>query len=261
MSRPLRQPSPSRRPSSSPGLSSFPWQRVDHHRRLLQEQLDVDAHQRGRDDPEHRERRVAAADLRLARERRPEAALVRERVELRAGVGDRGELSAAAAAQLPEVLEVGARLERRARLRGDDEERPLEIEASLQAAGSPRGACCRGRGTTRPRTCAAAPRARATTRPSRAARTRRTARRRSPRTPRARRHAAACARRRRASRASGPRPCRSRATRRSPRSARRATHAGSELGCASRGSPRAAPRTSRENFCTPSRSSVSTTSS
>ena len=90
--------------------------------------------QRGRHDPEHRERRVAAADLRLAGEDGPEATLARDALELRAGIGDRDELGAAPAGLLPEVLEVRTRLEGRPRLRGDDEERPLELEAGFEPA-------------------------------------------------------------------------------------------------------------------------------
>ena len=103
-----------------------------HLRRNLQKAVDVDAHQRRRHDPEHRERRVAAADLRLAREDRAEAALVREVVQLGAGVGDRGELRPAAARLLPEVLELRARLDRRARLRGGEEEGLLQVDVPLE---------------------------------------------------------------------------------------------------------------------------------
>ncbi len=192
---------------------------------------DVDAHQRRRHDPEHRERRVAAADLGLAREDGPEAALVRKHVEVGAGVGDRRELRAAAAGPLPEVLQVGARLDRRARLRGGEEERLLEVDGCARASGSPRGASCRGRGTTRRRTSAAAP-------PGA-----------SEEPPMPEQHAVVellgrrlregvqlverghgRAGRRRASRASDPRPSRSRAKRRSPRSARRSSSRRGELG-------------------------------
>ena len=73
--------------------------------------------------PEDGERRVAAADRRLAGEDGPEAALARERLELRARVGDRHERSPRAAGALPEEVEVATGLERRPRLRGDEEER------------------------------------------------------------------------------------------------------------------------------------------
>ena len=59
---------------------------------------------------------------------------MRKLVELGAGIRDRGELSPAAAGALPEVLEVGARLDRRARLRGGEEKRLLQIDAPLQPA-------------------------------------------------------------------------------------------------------------------------------
>ena len=105
-----------------------------HLRGGLEKAVDVDAHQRRRHDPEHRERRVAAADLRLAREDGAEAAFVREIVQLGAGIGDRGELRAAAAGLRPEVLELRARLDRRARLRGGEEERPLQVDVPLEPA-------------------------------------------------------------------------------------------------------------------------------
>ena len=130
----------------------------------------VDAHQRRRHDPEQRQRRVAAADLGLAREGGAEAALVREPLELRAGVGDRGELSAAASRPLPEVLQVRARLERRARLRGGDEERPLELELLSSAADRRRMRRVEHVERFRRERRAAAPRARARSRPSRAGR-------------------------------------------------------------------------------------------
>ena len=94
--------------------------------------VDVDPHQRCRHDPERRERRVAPADRRLAVEDRPEAALLRERLERRPGVGDRHELSASPAGLLPEVVGVGAGLERRAGLRRREKERPLQVELRLE---------------------------------------------------------------------------------------------------------------------------------
>ena len=59
-------------------------------------------------------------------------------LELGARVGDRGETAAALARLLPEVVGVGTRLERRAGLRGRDEERPLEVERLLERADRPR---------------------------------------------------------------------------------------------------------------------------
>ena len=103
---------------------------LHHLRGAVEEALQLDAQQRRGDEPEHRESRVAAADLRLAGEHGAEAALGRDALELGAGIGDRRELRSAAAGALPEVLQVRARLERRARLRGDEEERPLEVESA-----------------------------------------------------------------------------------------------------------------------------------
>ena len=85
--------------------------------RALEQAPGVHAHQHRRHDPERGERRVAAADRRLAEEDAAEAALAREMLELGPGVGDGAELLHPLAGLLPEVLEVRARLERRARLR------------------------------------------------------------------------------------------------------------------------------------------------
>src|SRR5207248_2586040 len=104
----------------------------------VEERVDLDPHQRGRHDPERRERRVPTADRRLPREDRPEAALLREPLERRPRIGDRDELRAPAARLLPEVVGVRARLERRAGLRGRDEERPREVELRLELADRPR---------------------------------------------------------------------------------------------------------------------------
>ena len=98
----------------------------------------IGAHQHRGHDPEQREGRVAAADRRLAGEDGTEAALAGEVLELGARVGDRGEAVAALAGLLPEVVGVGAGLERRPRLGGGDEERPLEVELLLECADRPR---------------------------------------------------------------------------------------------------------------------------
>ena len=108
-------------------------QRLHHLRRAFEEALERNAHQRRGHHPEQRERRVASADLRLARERRAEPPLLRQLLELGAGVGDRRELGATASGAVPEVLQVRARLDRGARLRGREEEGALEIETALEA--------------------------------------------------------------------------------------------------------------------------------
>ena len=127
MSRPSRQPEPSWRPSRTPGLSARPAA-LRHLGGALNEADDVGTHQRRRDDAEGRERGVAAADGRLTVEDAAEAAFLGERLEGGAGVGDRDERLRAAARQAPEVVEMAARLERRPRLGGDDEERAAEVE-------------------------------------------------------------------------------------------------------------------------------------
>ncbi len=227
----------------------------------LEEVGDVDAHQRRRHDPEHRERRVAAADLGLAREDGPEAALVREPVEVGAGVGDRRELRAAAAGPLPEVLEVGARLDRRARLRGGEEERLLEVDGALEPPdrlGVGRVEDVERLDVERPPQHLRRERGAAH---ARAARSRGTARSRPPRRRSARRGGRGRAGRRRASRASDPRPSRSRARRRRPRSARRSErHAAASSARLAR-IPSSSSWNESANFWTPSCSSVSTTSS
>ena len=90
--------------------------------RAVEQRLEVDAHQRRRDEPEVRQRAVAPADVGVVEERAPEAALGGERLERRAGVGDRDVLLAVRALA-PEVLEQRDRLDRAAGLRRDDEER------------------------------------------------------------------------------------------------------------------------------------------
>src|SRR5581483_1177196 len=101
---------------------------------VRQQAGDVDTHQRSGHDAERRERRVAAADRGLAREHMPEAALCSEPLELGARVGDRDELRAPAAAPLPEVIRVRPGLERRAGLRGGDEDRPPELDPLFERA-------------------------------------------------------------------------------------------------------------------------------
>ena len=78
--------------------------------------------------------RIAAADRRLAVENRVECTLLRERLEIRTGIGDDRELLGVLSGQLPEVLEVRARLERRPRLGRRDEEGPADVDRVLQPA-------------------------------------------------------------------------------------------------------------------------------
>src|SRR5205823_4482064 len=59
---------------------------------------------------------------------------VRQSLELRARVRDDDELLAALPSLLPEVVEVRARLERRARLRRRDEQGAAQVERALQRA-------------------------------------------------------------------------------------------------------------------------------
>ena len=107
---------------------------VGHPLRVGEQPVDVDPHQRRRDDAERRQRGVAAADRRLAVEHVAEAALPREPLQVGARIGDGGERGAALSGLLPEVVGVRARLERRAGLRRRDEQRPVEVERRLERA-------------------------------------------------------------------------------------------------------------------------------
>ena len=111
-----------------PGIALVETACVHHLLDSQEEALEVDTHERGGDHPEDGQRRIAAADRRLPGEDAAEAALAREWLELRAGVGDRREGFAPPAGALPEEVEMAARLERRAGLRRDDEQRPLGVE-------------------------------------------------------------------------------------------------------------------------------------
>ena len=104
--------------------------RVRHPLGVCEQALGVDAHQRSGNDSEGRQRRVPAADRRLAVEH-AHPPLPRELLELRAGIGDYDELLRIAGL-LPEVGVVRQRLERRPRLGGDDEHRLRQIEGLLR---------------------------------------------------------------------------------------------------------------------------------
>ena len=222
LSRPSCQPAPNCRPSSKPGLPSSRRQSSAIRSAFGEQPVDVDPHQRRRDDAERRQRGVAAADRRLAVEDVAEAALLREPLQVGARVGDGGERGAALAGLLPEVVRVRARLQRRAGLRRRDEQRPLEIERRLERADRGRVRRVEHVEAGRRRTCAAAPRARGSSRPCRAGRR---CRSRRPRSPSANavelgRRARACGAARRASRATAPRRRRSTSSSRAPRSGR-----------------------------------------
>ena len=91
----------------------------------LQERRQVDARERGRDEPERRERGVAPADVGAAvRDARP-AVAARALLERRARVGDRDEARAVAAGLAPERIGEAVGLHRRARFGRDHEERAL----------------------------------------------------------------------------------------------------------------------------------------
>ena len=134
LSRPSCQPAPERASELVAGIALAGAARLAHLLRPLEQNRGVDPHQHRRNDPERGERRVAAADRRLAGEDAAEAALAGEALELRARVGDGREAVPALPVLLPEVVGVGARLEGRAGLRRRDEERPFEVELLLERA-------------------------------------------------------------------------------------------------------------------------------
>jgi hypothetical protein len=111
---------------------------LPHLLRTVEELARVGAHQHRRHDPERRERGIASPDRRFAGEDSAKAALAGEALELGARIRDRTEPVAPPAGLLPEVVGVGARLERRAGFRGRDEERPLEVQLGLERADRPR---------------------------------------------------------------------------------------------------------------------------
>ena len=132
--------------------------------------------------PNGRQRAVAPADVRIAREKLAEAVLARELLQAGSGVGDRGEV-ATVADQRPEVREQRQRLDRATGLRGDQEQCLAGIDAApaRRAPSRRRSSPARAGAGVRAgrRTSAAEPRAPAKSRPCRAAR-RRAARRRAP---------------------------------------------------------------------------------
>ena len=109
-----------------------------HLGRAADEARDVETHHRRGHHPEVGERRVAPADRRLAEEDASEAVGLGDPLHLRARVGDRDEAAPdlrgtdGRLRPLEEVLLEDVRLERRARLGRDDEERPREIHGRLE---------------------------------------------------------------------------------------------------------------------------------
>ena len=171
--------------------------------RALEDRPHVDAGQRGRHEPEVRQRRVAPADLGVVEEGAAEAVLLGQVDQRRAGVGD-GDEVAAVALQRVEVLEQRQRLDRPARLRRDDEERRRDVDLGLDGGDLQRLGRVehvQAQPARRRRRRAGRPRARGSSRPCRAA-PRRSARRpcTRPRRRRARRPPRASCRRSSASR-------------------------------------------------------------
>ncbi len=100
-----------------------------HSLRPFEQAVDVEAHDRCGHHPERRQRRVAPADRGLARHDLQEAVLLREPLEVGPWIGDRDERAALGG----EVGGVRARLQRRAGLRRGDEERLAHVQRVLEA--------------------------------------------------------------------------------------------------------------------------------
>ncbi len=94
---------------------------------------DVVARHRGRDEPEVGEHGVAAADVGVVLEHAPEAVLGAQLRERGARVRHR-DVVGAVVLQRVEVLELRHRLDRAARLRGDDEEGGAEVQGVADPA-------------------------------------------------------------------------------------------------------------------------------
>src|SRR5882762_9441828 len=130
LSRPFLASTPMTIPSAAPGFSSTET--------LAAQARAVETHHRGWHHPEVGERRVAPADRRQAEEDAPEAIGLGDPLHLRPRVGDRDEAAPDLRGTdgrlhaLEEVLLEDVRLERRARLGRDDEERPREIHGRLE---------------------------------------------------------------------------------------------------------------------------------
>ena len=103
-----------------------------HRRCPVEQRVDRYAGERSRNQPEVGERGVSTADLGRALEDTAEAALLGQRGQRRPRIGDRDEVIAGRARAVPlhsleEVIEMGAGLDRAARLAGGDEEGPAEL--------------------------------------------------------------------------------------------------------------------------------------
>ena len=114
---------------------------AEHRGRRGQERIEVQADERCRHEPDVRERRVAAADVRRVQEDLAEVVVVGERLDALARVRDGHDGRAAVVVRVvvlagvhggfgarPGVRQEGVRLGRRARLRGDDRQRRQRIE-------------------------------------------------------------------------------------------------------------------------------------
>ena len=111
---------------------------VHHRARSVQELGHVDAHRRRRHQTEVRQHRVAPADVRPAEEDPPKMVRLRDVLHLRVRIGDGDETVAGLFVPdrlndaLVEVLLEDVGLQRRARLAGDDEQRPLDVDGVLR---------------------------------------------------------------------------------------------------------------------------------
>ena len=127
LSRPRLASSPSAAPSHSPELPACSWQFSAATWPPSSTVRDVDAGQRRRHDAERRERRVPAADLGVAGEHVAEALALGQLLQRRARVGDGHEVRGVGL-EAAEVGQQRVRLERPARLGGDDEQRRRRVD-------------------------------------------------------------------------------------------------------------------------------------
>ena len=256
LSRPFLPARAEREPELERRIAVGDAARVVHLLGAGQQPSDVDAGQRRRNEPEDRKRRVAPADRGLPGHRR-HAALARKGFQRRAGIGDDEERLGPPSASLPEVVEMAAGLHGRPRLRRDDEERSRRSptgEARPDASYRARPAAPRPAVRSRAGRGSIPPSRRRQPAPGGATR----------RGDRAPPPADASAAARRAIPANAPRRVPSRLSGHAPRSAREAPRRRAQAVVSSPcfwRIPSSASANESENFSTPSRSSVSVTSS
>ena len=145
MSRPWAANSPRSAPRTAPFmLPCRPAKFAFRGRRgPLQKAFHIHPDQRRRDEAEAGEGRIAPADLRVVEEGVAETVLPGEIRQRASGIGDRDEMAprlfapSFSATRLIKIPHEGEGLHRPARFRGDDEERPAQIEPSARPRTAP----------------------------------------------------------------------------------------------------------------------------